>query len=285
VVRFFKGLDIDIIHSWHWSSDFSEPLAARLAGIKFVFTKKNMGWGNKAWVLKSKMSHQVIAINQDMMKVFFNSITAINAKYLPLGIDTEYYKPKVFDLNLANQLGIKKTDFVLISVANLVPLKGIENLIKAFQKLSVSNAKLLIVGNNQNDYGKSLMNNYQDENIIFTGKQIDVRPFLSLADVFCIPTLSIGEGMPLATVEAMSMGVPVIGSKVSGITDVLTGFEEWIFEVDNEQELAQKLKNINELTSEERVHLGRRMRNKVLSVYSFNHFILSREKLYKLIIE
>jgi glycosyltransferase involved in cell wall biosynthesis len=285
VVRFFKGLDIDIIHSWHWSSDFSETLAARLAGIKYVFTKKNMGWGNKAWVLKSKLSHQVIAINKDMLKVFFNPITAINAKYLPLGIDTEYYKPKVFDLNLANQLGIKKTDFVLISVANLVSLKGIENLINAFQKLSLSNAKLLIVGNNQNDYGTSLMNNYKDKNIIFTGKQIDVRPFLSLADVFCIPTLSIGEGMPLAPVEAMSMGVPVIGSKVSGITDVLEGFEEWIFEVGNEQELALKLKNINELTSEERVHLGHRMRNKVLSVYSFNHFILSREKLYKLIVE
>ena len=82
VVRFFKSLDVDIIHSWHWSSDFSEPLAARLAGIKYIYTKKNMGWGNKAWVWKSKLSHQVIAINKDMVKRFFDPIPSIKAVYL-----------------------------------------------------------------------------------------------------------------------------------------------------------------------------------------------------------
>ena len=72
VVRFFKSLDIDIIHSWHWSSDFSEALAAKLAGIKFVYTKKAMGWGNKAWIWKSKLSVlKVIAINKDMMTRIF----------------------------------------------------------------------------------------------------------------------------------------------------------------------------------------------------------------------
>ena len=41
--KFFKKHQFDIIHSWHWSSDFSEPLAAKLTGIPFVYTKKAMG--------------------------------------------------------------------------------------------------------------------------------------------------------------------------------------------------------------------------------------------------
>jgi len=46
-VRFFRTHRFDLIHSWHWSSDFSEPLAAKLAGVPYVYTKKAMGWGIK----------------------------------------------------------------------------------------------------------------------------------------------------------------------------------------------------------------------------------------------
>ena len=107
VVRFFKSLDVDIIHSWHWSSDFSEALAAKLAGIKFVYTKKAMGWGNKAWIWKSKLSTKVIAINKDMMTEFFDPIPSIDAEYLPLGLDTEIYKPKDYHQPTADKHQIK----------------------------------------------------------------------------------------------------------------------------------------------------------------------------------
>jgi len=38
--KFIKEQKIDIIHSWHWSSDWTEILAAKLAGAKYVYTKK-----------------------------------------------------------------------------------------------------------------------------------------------------------------------------------------------------------------------------------------------------
>ena len=66
-IRFFRKQKFDLIHSWHWSSDFTEPFAAKLAGIPFVYTKKAMGWGNKAWLWRSKLSTNIIAINNDMM--------------------------------------------------------------------------------------------------------------------------------------------------------------------------------------------------------------------------
>ena len=64
IKNFFKKHQFDIIHSWHWSSDFSEPLAAKMAGIPFVYTKKAMGWGNKAWTLRSKLSTKIVVVNE-----------------------------------------------------------------------------------------------------------------------------------------------------------------------------------------------------------------------------
>lgn len=131
VVKFFKSLEVDIIHSWHWSSDFSEALAARLAGVRYVYTKKNMSWGNKAWIWKSKLSTHVITINTAMKDLYFKEFT--NTTYIPVGIDTSYFSPRV-KTNKVEEIDLEDKK-VIISVANMVPVKGIEVLIEAFIEL------------------------------------------------------------------------------------------------------------------------------------------------------
>ncbi len=284
VVKFFRSLKVDIIHSWHWSSDFSEPLAARLAGIKFIYTKKAMGWGNKAWVWRSRLSTQIIAINKDMMTEFFNPFPSINACYLPLGLDTDFYAEQEYSKVTAEKHHISQNDFVVISVVNMVAVKGIEILIEAVIEANIPQIKLLLVGNDSSDYVDGLKNKYgrNHSQIIFTGKQMEVRNYLSIADVFVIPTKNEGkrEGMPMAPVEAMSSGIPVIGSRVSGITDILEGFEEWLFEASDTDHLSQLLNNMNAMHAEDRKLLGKQMRNRVVEHYAFEKFINSREQVY-----
>ncbi|WP_019038866.1 glycosyltransferase [Psychroflexus tropicus] len=285
VIRFFKSYDWDIVHSWHWSSDFSEPLAVKLAGKKFVYTKKAMGWGNKAWRWRSQLSNHVIAINKDMMTEFFNPTPSVKATYLPLGLDTEVYAPLAYHQDTANLYGIKKKDFVVISVVNMVEVKGIEILIEAVIQSKIPHIKLLLVGNDQSDYVEKLKEKYLKDhsNIIFTGKQLEVRNHLSIANVFVIPTKNEGkrEGMPMAPVEAMSMAVPVIGSKVSGITDILEDFDEWMFEASQVEELTQLLQKAQKMPFEELKVIGLEMREKVKNKYTFEAFISSRENLYE----
>lgn len=57
------------------------------------------------------------------------------------------------------------------------------------------------------------------ENVIFTGASDDVAAYLRQADVYV--TMSRYEGMPLATLEAMACGVPVVASDVPGHGDLL----------------------------------------------------------------
>ncbi|WP_179351901.1 glycosyltransferase [Winogradskyella vidalii] len=283
IVRFFKTQQFDLIHSWHYTSDFSEPLAARLAGIPYVYTKKAMGWGNKAWKIRTYFSTKVIAINTDMMTEFFYNMKT-KVVQLPLGVDTEIYKPLKAGISLKKQLGIQEQDFVIVSVVNMVPVKGIELLLEAVNQISSSSSiKVLIVGHNESDYAKGLMQKYGSHRFVFVGKQLDVKPYIALADVFVIPTKDEGrrEGMPVAPLEAMAMGIPVIGANISGIKDILQDFPELLFKPSHTKDLKQKI----EYFMANRPIYKNKLVALIHEKYNLSKFINDREQFYKSILK
>src|SRR5690606_21298834 len=70
ISRFFKKQKYDIVHSWQWSSDWTEALAAKLACIKWVYTKKAMGFDSKHWPIKSYLADFIVTVNTDMVHFF-----------------------------------------------------------------------------------------------------------------------------------------------------------------------------------------------------------------------
>lgn len=282
IAQFFKKHQFDIIHSWHWSSDITEPLAAKWARVSFVYTKKAMGWGNRAWIWRSKLSDKIITINKEML-LFFEGMED-KIIQIPLGIDLSYFKPLKKCYFTPNGLQFSEQDFVIVSIANLVPVKGIEILFDAVIKLNCCNIKVLHIGGAENDYGASLKLKYnKNSNIYFIGKQLDVRPYLSVADLFVIPTKNEGrkEGLPIAPIEAMASERIVIGSQIPGTKDILKSFPQCLFSSNNDSELANKIKEIMAMSLNERNHLSKSMRAYVESVYSVNMFIEKHETLYK----
>lgn len=280
IAFFLKKLNVDIIHSWHWSSDFTEPLAARLAGIKYVYTKKNMSWGNKAWKIRSRLSTSIVTINSSMKTSFFKNYN--NIELIPIGIDTSYYKPKerkgqIDDIRTATDT------FVVITVANMVPVKGIEYLIRSFVKVenrTEKKMKLLLVGSVQNEYAKKLKKESKySNNIYFLGKKMDVRPYLAESDLFVIPTLNIGrkEAQGVAPLEAMAMGIPVIATNLEGLSEVMTGFEDNLVEPANVDDLAKKIEGhiMSDKPEQQPKPLG------FLKRYQLEKMIESYELLYK----
>ncbi|WP_298236979.1 glycosyltransferase family 4 protein [uncultured Algibacter sp.] len=284
-IHFFRNNKFDIIHSWHWSSNFSEPLAAKLAGVPFLYTKKSMGWGNKAWRWKTALSSRIITINSDM-KSFYSGKTLEKVDEIPLGVDTNFYTPRIKrDKALLKKLNINLNDFVIVSVVNLIPVKGIEVLINAVIVLDKPNIKLLIVGSDKGDYANSLKEMTQGlSSIQFLGKKADVRPYHAIADVFVIPTLELGEGLPVAPLEAMASGKIVIGSNVSGVKDILHPFSNCLFEPNNVKSLKDCILNIFDMSTEEYIQLEKEMRTRVETTYSIESFIKSHTNLYKEIV-
>ena len=284
IFRFFRKHQFDIIHSWHWSSDITEPLAAKLAGIPFVYTKKAMGWGNKAWQWRTQLSAKVIAINTDMVNTFLKPFN-YKVVYMPLGVDINYFKPQPPSETLKSTLNIKDSDFVIVSVANLVPVKGIEVLLEAVNLLNDESIKVLIIGDYHNTYGHDLKHKYEGSNVQFLGRHQDVRSYLALASIFVIPTLDIGrkEGLPIAPMEAMAMEKIVIGSEISGIKDLLKDFEFCLFEPNNINQLMATLNFIRFMPMEKKKEFGEKMRASILKYYSLGACIKNHEAFYRLI--
>ena len=280
--QFFKTHHFDIIHSWHWSSDISEPLAAKLTGIPFVYTKKAMGWGNKAWTWRSKLSRKIIAINQDMVTDYFSTMLD-KVEEIPLGIDTNYFKPLAKCYITPEGLEFSKDDFVIVTVANLAPVKGIEVLLETVRLLNNSRVKVLHIGADESDYGNILKIKYgRDSGVYFLGKQLDVRPYLAVSDVFVIPTKNEGrkEGLPIAPIEAMASSRIVIGSRISGIKDVLEPFQDYLFNPNDITDLKEKLELIMSLNEEQYLLLKDQMRQHVIENYDVKEFITKHESLY-----
>jgi glycosyltransferase involved in cell wall biosynthesis len=277
--NFIKEHQFDIVHSWHWSSDWTEALAARMAGVKWLYTKKAMGFYNLHWKIRSYLADFIITINEEMRDYFpYKKRQAL----IPLGIDTNYYDSKL----VKEKKSFHRDEFHVITVANLVPVKGVQILIRAIHMLNDHSIKLTILGDYHNDYG-AVLNALSDElgmqnQVFFVGKQLDVRPFLAASDLYVIPTLDEGrkEGMPMALVEAMAMGVPVLGSDISGINYVLKDFPELLFKASDIKLLSAKIELLYQKNHVERSLMGKALRDYCETHFSMEVFINAHEQLY-----
>lgn len=282
--NFFRLNKFDLVHSWHYADDWTEALSARLVGIKYVFTKKSMSWGGKDWWLRSKLANAIITINQDMNRQFYPDWKKV--VYMPLGLDLIEYSPLPSSRLALGDLPISDKDFVLMSIANMVPVKGIETAIEAVHLAHNPSIKYVLVGSCEASYKQKLDNLVLKHNltnqVFFVGKQSDVKPYLAAADLFVIPTLNEGrkEGLPMAPIEAMACQRLVAGSRISGITDILAEFPNFIFEATNAVELKNVLEMVLAMSPAERASVASKMRIKTEENYSMEKFISGHISLY-----
>ena len=143
---------------------------------------------------------------------------------------------------------------------------------------------MFIVGDNNNQYGKKLnvktkkLNTYSK--IHFTGKIINVPDYYSIADLFIINTLDEGrrEGCPVALLEAMACGLPVIGSDIPGIRDILKPFSKNLFQAGDIEELKKAI--MNNLNYENK-KLREDFKSRISKYYDISIEVSNHESIYK----
>ena len=287
ISRFLKSIQPDIIHSFHYAPDYSEPLAAKMSGITWVYTKKNMNWGGSSangWKLRSFLARHIVVQNKDMINKFFPQSKKISL--ISRGVDTLEFYPYTPKVDIRKKYNLNETDRIVICVANLVPVKGIEILLEAFDKIQNkhTNWKLFIVGDHKNDYGKKLIKQFEKINfnktIYFTGKVLNINDYLNTSELFVLPTKEKGEGSPVALLEAMACGINVIASKIPGIKDQLEKYPNHMFEAGNIEELSNKLEKYMSLDSSENKKIGSKFNIHINNAYKIEHEVEKTEKVY-----
>ena len=154
--------------------------------------------------------------------------------------------------NKKDVFGIKNDDFVVITVAEMIPRKNYITALRAFAKANISNSKYLIVGSGKHKTKLKALTRKLDieDKVIFLGYREDVLQLLNLADVFLFPTYQ--EGLGMAIVEAMSAGIPVLVSNVRGSIDcMIPGKSGFAYSPNDVNGFANGLLKISNMTKNE----------------------------------
>ncbi|MBI1821795.1 MAG: glycosyltransferase [Nitrospirae bacterium] len=136
------------------------------------------------------------------------------------GLDLDQDMPVVNKIEKENRNGP-----TIGTVANLFPRKGLEYLVQAVFELKSKfpDIRCIIVGTGDSVYSKKLKVLGEklgiSKNMVYTGFQEDVKPYLLQFDLFVLP--SVLEGFGIVLLEAMAMKKAIVATRVGGIPEIV----------------------------------------------------------------
>lgn len=231
--------DYDIVHCHTPVGGVLARLACREVrkqGTKVIYTAHGFhfykGAPLKNWLIFypvekfcSKFTDTIITINKED----YNRALKFHCKdvrYIPgVGIDLDRFNPEKVVEGDKSEFGFKNNDRILINVGDLSYDKNHELLLKVIKKLKDeghTEYKLLLVGEGSyRNKIENLANQFEIKDIIYlAGWRKDIPELLKMSYIFVFPSLF--EGLPVALMEAMAMGLPVVCTNARGNTDLIT---------------------------------------------------------------
>jgi glycosyltransferase involved in cell wall biosynthesis len=229
-VNVLRRQPIDILHTHGYCSDLLGLIAARLCHVPIVSTLH--GWTPVSLKLRGYQLLDRISLRH------FNAIVCVSKplhqELLRFGIRPERltYLPNAVGIphlphgpaaDLRQQLHCKPQDKLILSVGRLSPEKGLNLLLTSFAGKFKSRPDMRLVIAGEGPQKEELLELAGrlgiTEQVLFPGFVSDVSSYYAAADLFVMPSLT--EGLPIALLEAMAAGLPVIATAVGGIPDIV----------------------------------------------------------------
>ncbi len=224
LVNKLKHENIDIVHTHGITATNLGRIAAKIAGIPVIIAHMHstyFSYSVKQRVIDKVLSwfSSIVVCCSEAVADFIKEKEKISHKKIEViynGVDTEKFQP---------QAGIEKKGYMIGCVASLFEHKGhkylLEAMVKVLNEFS-KETKLLIIGEGVlrkelESYAKELK---IDTNVKFCGEMLNISEILPALDIVILPS-SLREGLGLSLLEAMSCGVPVIGTNIGGIPEII----------------------------------------------------------------
>jgi len=275
LILFSRKNSIDIIHAHGKGAGIiariikiflNKPLIYTFHGIHtncmnrfnkylYILYENITGWLDEEKVFVS-LSEKMQAIN---LKIFIgkNNIIINNSTKKMHRINWDAKKNNL-------KIGIRNKKKNIISICRFVDQKNIFEIFKIAQKLQFYN--FIVLGDGYLfDKAKIFLKSKDIKNVYLFGNKRDIFKYLYESDLFL--STSLYEGHPISILEAMSIGLPIIASKVTGNVDTIK---------DNYSGFFYKLGDINEACS----FIERVMKDSDLKLKISNNSFFTHKKLF-----
>lgn len=243
---------VDVVHCHTWYTHFAGVLASRLLEVPLILTTHSLephrpwkheqlghgGYAMSSWIERTayQSADGVIAVSQQMKKdvIELYGVSPDRVQVIYNGIDPEFYQP-TFDESILRQYGIDPAKPYVIFVGRITRQKGIGQLLEAIPQIDPNAQVVLCAGAPDTPEiaaeMKAKMTELQAKRpgLIWIQEMLDhakLRVLYSHATTFVCPSLY--EPFGIINLEAMSCGIPVVGSAVGGIPEIIVHGETGI---------------------------------------------------------
>lgn len=185
----------------------------------------------------------------DCIDIFFAPSHTLEQFYLDMGVEREkiFYSKYGFDIGHIQPIKKEKHEPIRFGfMGRIIYTKGVHLLLSAFSKTN-GNAKLVVWGDADSEYGKELSRQYANNpRIEFRGAfhTNKLQETLNSFDVLCCPSIWL-ENAPLVIQEAQAAHIPIITSNRGGMAELVHDeVDGFLFELGNEESLQTVLQRI-----------------------------------------
>lgn len=233
--------------------------------------------------LAARWTDYLVTINREDAAAAHRLLPPERVRYMPgIGVDLRRYAPEAVDdrdvARVRNELGLRVGERLFLMVAEFIPRKRHRDALAAFARLGRADARLAFAGGGPLE--EAMKRRAADlglgHRVRFLGFRPDIPALVRASVAVLLPSEQ--EGLPRSAMEALSLGVPVVGSRIRGTTELLEPGCGRLVPVGDVAALAAALGWMLDHSAGAR-EMGRRGRER-MAEYGLDRVIALHEELY-----
>ena len=235
--RFLQGKNIQILHSHRYKENLLAAMLTRRCRVPVHVSSRHgapepfRGWPRYRQGLIEMLDRLVARYSTDCVVSVSDELRSYLTCYLPAdkvvtiynGLDEEKVSSPFSAPEAKQRLGIPEECWVVGTAGRLDPIKRLDIFLAAAQKIAAAepNSRFVIAGGGKEESrlrSQACRLGLQDH-VLFLGHRSDIYDVVRAMDIFVF--CSDHEGLPMALLETLYMGVPVVARPVGGIAEVI----------------------------------------------------------------